>query len=53
FVIRNINGAKVEVDYITSGADSFTIRGLAAGFYIYQIFDFEGKLAKMGKLIVQ
>jgi hypothetical protein len=53
FVIRNINGAKVEVDYITSGADSFTIRGLAAGFYIYQIFDFEGKLAKMGKLIVR
>uniref|UniRef100_UPI0040486127 S8 family peptidase n=4 Tax=Roseivirga sp. TaxID=1964215 RepID=UPI0040486127 len=53
FVIRNISGAKVEVDYITSGADSFTIRGLASGFYIYQIFDFEGKLAKTGKLIVQ
>jgi hypothetical protein len=53
FVIRNINGAKVEVDYITSGADSFTIRGLAAGFYIYQVFDFEGKLAKTGKLIVR
>lgn len=53
FVIRSISGAKVEVDYITSGADSFTIRGLAAGFYIYQIFDFEGKLAKTGKLIVR
>lgn len=53
FVIRDISGAKVKVNYISSGADSFTIKGLSAGFYVYQIFDFEGKLVKTGKLIVQ
>tara|TARA_R110001592_G_scaffold59819_4_gene181715 strand:+ start:1104 stop:3605 length:2502 start_codon:yes stop_codon:yes gene_type:complete len=53
FVIRNISGAKVKVDYISSGADSFTIRGLTAGFYLYQIFDFEGRIVKTGKLVVK
>ncbi|MBO3699309.1 S8 family serine peptidase [Roseivirga sp. E12] len=51
-VFIDSQGNRVKVLEVDSGTDSFTLEGLGAGLFLYQLIDVNNQIIKTGRLIV-